>query len=139
MNQKKYTSLNHIQSDIKSEKTSCVALAEHYIARNEENKHLNAMLEVFEEEVRAKAAEVDDKIKAGTAGRLAGMFLAIKDNICYKGHTASGASKILENYEAVYTATALQRLLNEDVIIIGRCNCDEFAMGASNENSASER
>ncbi len=136
MNTKKYTSLQNIQSDIREGKTSCVLLADYYISQNKKHAHLNAMLEVFEEEVRAKAAEVDDKIKAGTAGRLAGMFLAIKDNICYKGHTASGASKILENYEAVYTATALQRLLNEDVIIIGRCNCDEFAMGASNENSA---
>ncbi len=136
MNPKKYTSLHHIQSDIAQGKTSCVELADYYLAQNEDNQHLNAMLEVFTDEVRAKAAEVDQKIKNGTAGKLAGMFLAIKDNICYKGHIASGSSKILGNYEAVYTATALQRLLDEDVIVIGRCNCDEFAMGASNENSA---
>lgn len=136
MNPKKYTSLHHIQSDLSQGKTSCVELADYYLAQNEENQHLNAMLEVFTDEVRAKAVEVDQKLKNGTAGKLAGMFLAIKDNICYKGHIASGSSKILGNYEAVYTATALQRLLDEDVIVIGRCNCDEFAMGASNENSA---
>jgi aspartyl-tRNA(Asn)/glutamyl-tRNA(Gln) amidotransferase subunit A len=94
------------------------------------------MLEVFEEEVLAQAALVDEKIKAGTAGKLAGMFIAVKDNICYKGHCVSASSKILENFESTYTATALERLINEDVIIIGRSNCDEFAMGASNENSA---
>jgi aspartyl-tRNA(Asn)/glutamyl-tRNA(Gln) amidotransferase subunit A len=64
------------------------------------------------------------------------MFLAIKDNICYQGHIVSGGSQIIANYQAVYTSTALQRLLDEDAILIGRCNCDEFAMGASNENSS---
>ncbi|MFT6111607.1 MAG: aspartyl-tRNA(Asn)/glutamyl-tRNA(Gln) amidotransferase subunit A [Bacteroidia bacterium] len=136
MSRKKYTSLIHIQSDLSQGKTSCVELAEYYLIQNQENIHLNAMLEVFTEEVRAQAAIVDAKLKKGTAGKLAGMFLAIKDNICYTGHKVSGSSKILENYEAVYTATALQRLLDEDVIVVGRCNCDEFAMGASNENSA---
>jgi aspartyl-tRNA(Asn)/glutamyl-tRNA(Gln) amidotransferase subunit A len=136
MSPKKYTSLHHIQSDLTQGNVSCADLAGYYLNQNEENKHLNAMLEVFTDEVRTQAAVVDEKLKNGTAGKLAGMFLAIKDNICYTGHTVSASSKILENYEAVYTATALQRLLDEDVIVIGRCNCDEFAMGASNENSA---
>lgn len=133
---KKYTSLSHIQEDIAKGKTSCVALAQHYIAQNKSQSALNAVLEVFEEEALSKALEIDAKIKKGTAGKLAGMFLAIKDNICYQGHTVSSSSKIIGNYEAIYTATALQRLLDEDVIVIARCNCDEFAMGASNENSA---
>jgi len=136
MSPKKYTSLLQVQADLDQGKTTCADLAEYYIAQNNEHKHLNAMLEVFADEVRSRAKEVDTKIQNGTAGKLAGMFLAIKDNICYVGHKASGSSKIIENYEAVYTATALQRLLDEDVIVIGRCNCDEFAMGASNENSA---
>ncbi|PCJ65900.1 MAG: Asp-tRNA(Asn)/Glu-tRNA(Gln) amidotransferase GatCAB subunit A [Bacteroidetes bacterium] len=133
---KKYNSLAHIQSDIQKGVISCTELAEYYIGKGKENEHLNAFLEVFSDEAREKASIIDTKIKNGTAGRLAGMFLAIKDNICYTGHKVSGSSKIIENYEAVYTATALQRLLDEDVIVIGRCNCDEFAMGASNENSA---
>ena len=133
---KKYTSLSQVQQELSQGKTTCVALADYYLQRCEEYAHLNAFLEVFGEEVREQAAVVDQKLANGTAGRLAGMFLAIKDNICYLGHKASGSSKILENYEAVYTSTALQRLLDEDVIVIGRCNCDEFAMGASNENSA---
>jgi aspartyl-tRNA(Asn)/glutamyl-tRNA(Gln) amidotransferase subunit A len=136
MSPKKYTSLHHIQSDIHKGKTSCVELADYYLAQNEKNQHLNAMLEVFTDEVRAKSKEVDAKLKKGTAGKLAGMFLAIKDNICYTDHVVSASSKILGNYQAIYTATALQRLLDEDAIVVGRCNCDEFAMGASNENSA---
>jgi len=133
---KKYSSLNQIKQDIAQGKTNCVELANYYLKQNKEFKHLNAVLEVFEEEVITRAAEIDKKIAQGTAGKLAGMFLAIKDNICYLGHKVSASSKIIENYEAVYTSTALQRLLDEDVIVIGRCNCDEFAMGASNENSA---
>ena len=133
---KKYTSLAQIQLLISQEKTSCSELAEYYLSQNKKNKHLNAMLEVFDDEVLFQAALIDQKIKTGTAGKLAGMFIAIKDNICYKGHRVSASSKILESFESTYTATALKRLLEEDVIVIGRCNCDEFAMGASNENSA---
>tara|TARA_B100001059_G_scaffold66522_1_gene63019 strand:- start:2260 stop:3687 length:1428 start_codon:yes stop_codon:yes gene_type:complete len=133
---KKYTSLSQIKPLISQGQISCSDLARYYLNQNKKNEHLNAMLEVFEEEVLAQAALVDEKIKAGTAGKLAGMFIAVKDNICYKGHCVSASSKILENFESTYTATALERLINEDVIIIGRSNCDEFAMGASNENSA---
>jgi len=67
---------------------------------------------------------------------LAGMVIGIKDNLCYEGHKVSAASKILEGFESLFTGTAVQRLLDEDAIIIGRLNCDEFAMGSSNENSA---
>jgi aspartyl-tRNA(Asn)/glutamyl-tRNA(Gln) amidotransferase subunit A len=64
------------------------------------------------------------------------MVIAIKDNICYANHKVSGASKILENFESIYNATVVNKLLAENAIIIGRVNCDEFAMGGSNENSA---
>ncbi|HXP52674.1 MAG TPA: Asp-tRNA(Asn)/Glu-tRNA(Gln) amidotransferase subunit GatA, partial [Bacteroidia bacterium] len=75
-------------------------------------------------------------IKQGKAGKLAGMVIGIKDNLCYKGHKVSASSKILEGFESLYTATVVERLIAEDAIIIGRCNCDEFAMGSSNEKSA---
>ncbi len=64
------------------------------------------------------------------------MVLAIKDNICYRDHEVGAASKILEGFISPYHATIVERLLAEDVIIIGRTSCDEFAMGSSNENSA---
>lgn len=107
-----------------------------YLENIKERKDLNAFLEVFETSAKEQALAVDEKIKNGTAGRLAGMVIGIKDNLCYKGHKVSAASKILEGFESIYTATAVERLLAEDAVIIGRLNCDEFAMGASNENSA---
>lgn len=107
-----------------------------YLENIKERKDLNAFLEVFETSAKAQAIAVDEKIKNGTAGRLAGMVIGIKDNLCYKDHKVSAASKILEGFESIYTATAVERLLAEDAVIIGRLNCDEFAMGSSNENSA---
>ena len=64
------------------------------------------------------------------------MVVAIKDVLCYKDHKVTAASKILEGFVSLYNATAVQRLLDEDAIIIGTCNCDEFAMGSTSENSA---
>lgn len=133
---KKYQSLSEIQKDIASGNTSCVALANYYLSNIRSNQDLNAFLEVYETEVLSEAKRVDEKIANGTAGKLAGMILGIKDNICFQGHRVSSSSKILESFESLYTSTALERLLAEDAIVIGRCNCDEFAMGASNENSA---
>jgi aspartyl-tRNA(Asn)/glutamyl-tRNA(Gln) amidotransferase subunit A len=133
---KTYNSLSEIQSDLFGNKISCVELTQSYINRINANKHLNSFLEIFEKSALEKAVSVDKKIQDKTAGRLAGMVIALKDNICYKGHQLSAASKILEGFESLFSATVVERLLAEDAIIIGRCNCDEFAMGSSNENSA---
>jgi len=113
-----------------------MSILEGYLSAIEANKDLNAFLEVFEESARAQAKLVDEKITKGTSGRLAGMVIGLKDNMCYKGHKVSAASKILLNFESLFTGTAVERLIAEDAIIIGRLNCDEFAMGSSNENSA---
>jgi len=107
-----------------------------YLLAIEERKDLNAFTEVFLDTAIKKAEEVDQKIAEGKAGRLAGMVIAIKDNICYKHHKVSASSKILDGFESIYSATVVERLLAEDAVIIGRTNCDEFAMGSSNENSA---
>tara|TARA_R110002072_G_scaffold226960_3_gene383886 strand:+ start:27413 stop:28831 length:1419 start_codon:yes stop_codon:yes gene_type:complete len=113
-----------------------MSILEGYLDAIKQNEHLNAFLEVFEESAKNQAQIVDEKIKNGTAGKLVGMVIGIKDNLCYANHKVSAASKILEGFESLYTATAVERLINEDAIIIGRLNCDEFAMGSSNENSA---
>lgn len=131
-----YNSLSEVKSDLANNTISCVELTQAYINRIKEQAHLNAFLEVFENSSLEKAKSVDEKLKAKTAGKLAGMVIAIKDNICYKGHKVSASSKILEGFESLFSATVVERLLAEDAIIIGRCNCDEFAMGSSNENSA---
>lgn len=130
-----YRTIKEIKEALLSGATA-LSITQNYLAKIGENAHLNAFLEVFEESAIAQAKIVDEKIQNGTAGKLAGVVIGIKDNICYKNHRVSASSKILEGFESLYTATALQRLIDEDAIIIGRLNCDEFAMGSSNENSA---
>ena len=115
---------------------TCAALVDYYLKNIGDNQHLNAFLEVWDDEAKARAIEIDIKVKAGTAGRLAGVVIALKDVLSFRGHKVSASSKILEGFESIYSATVVQRLLDEDAIFIGRTNCDEFAMGASNENSA---
>jgi len=113
-----------------------VQKTQQYLAKIEANSHLNAFLEVYKEQALAQAAAVDNKIAAGTAGKLAGKVLGIKDVLSHQGHHLTAGSKILQGYTAPYSATAVNRLLAEDGVVIGRQNCDEFAMGSSNENSA---
>jgi aspartyl-tRNA(Asn)/glutamyl-tRNA(Gln) amidotransferase subunit A len=131
-----YSYLSGSRKGLLDKSVSCHSLVEQFIVRIAEQKHLNTFLEVFTESALKKATEVDTKIKDGKAGKLAGMVIAIKDNICYKSHRVSASSKILEGFTSLYSSTVVERLLAEDAIIIGRCNCDEFAMGSSNENSA---
>ncbi len=130
-----YNSLTAIQSDLFSGKLNLQELLSFYINRIEAHKSLNAYLEVFEQSAQEKVLEISKKIKENKQGKLAGLIIAIKDNISYKDHKVSAASKMLENYVSIYSATVVERLLAEDAIIIGRLNCDEFAMGATNESS----
>ncbi len=115
---------------------SVVDIVNGYLSEINKQRELNAFLEVFEKDALEQAQIIDDKIKAGSAGKLAGMVIGLKDNICYAGHHVSASSKILAGFESIYSATVVERLLAEDAIIIGRLNCDEFAMGSSNETSA---
>ncbi len=133
---KTYFSFQEIQHDLQLGNLSCLDLVNDYIEKIHSQNDINAFLEIFEKSAVESAKLVDQKIKSGKAGRLAGLVIGIKDNICYKDHKVSASSKILEGFESVYSATVVERLLNEDAIIIGRLNCDEFAMGSSNENSA---
>ena len=106
------------------------------LQRAADAQHLNIYLELFPESARAQATAVDAKVKAGTAGPLAGCIISLKDNLCYKDHKVSASSRILEGFTSIYSATVVERLLAADAVVIGRTNCDEFAMGSSNENSA---
>ncbi len=131
----KYTSHSSVKGELEKGLTTCVDVVNHFLHRIEEKKHLNAFIEVYKDSALAKAKEVDEKIRSKTAGRLAGMVIGLKDNICYKDHKVSASSHILEGFESLFSATVVERLLKEDAIIIGRLNCDEFAMGSSNETS----
>lgn len=125
-----------IIQEIKEGKITAVqAVLESLKVIKELNPKINAFLEVYEEEALKKAEEIDNK-PLDKRGRLAGLPIAVKDNILYKGHKATCASKMLENFVAPYNASVVEKLLKEDAIIIGRTNMDEFAMGSSNENSA---
>ena len=110
---------------------------QYFIERIKASAHLNAFVEVYEQEALAKAAALDASRQNGSAtGRLHGVVVGLKDVLCYKGHQVSAASSILHGFTATYHATAVEKLLSEEAIIIGNLNCDEFAMGSSNENSA---
>ncbi len=133
---KNYHSLAEIRRDMEEGLLNCEALVRHYLKNIEEkNSQLNVFVSVYTDEALQRAREVDEKIKAGTAGKLAGLVVGIKDVICYQDHPLQAASKILDGFVSQFSATVVERLLAEDAIIIGRQNCDEFAMGSSNENS----
>lgn len=131
-----YTSLAQIQAHLTSAQLTCKALVSNYLKTIEDHKHLNAFLTVYADEALQQAALIDEKLKAGKAGRLAGLVIGLKDVFCHKDHKVQASSKVLDGFESQFTATCVQRLLDEDAIVIGRQNCDEFAMGSSNETSA---
>ncbi|MBX2840455.1 MAG: Asp-tRNA(Asn)/Glu-tRNA(Gln) amidotransferase subunit GatA, partial [Flammeovirgaceae bacterium] len=131
-----YSSIKEIKAAIEQGKTSCVELVKHYLDKIESQTDLNVFLEVYADEAFSKAKIIDQKIDKGTAGKLAGVVIGIKDVICYKDHGLQAASHILDGFVSQFSATAVEKILAEDAIIIGRQNCDEFAMGSSNENSA---
>lgn len=121
---------------LQGNETNCVLAVQYYLGKIKQQEHLNAFVEVYSTEALEKAKELDMQRLAGVPmKKLHGIVIAIKDVICYKGHKVSAASGILQDFVSIYTASALQHLLDEDAIIIGNCNCDEFAMGSSNENS----
>lgn len=132
----KYKNITEKISLIKRDQISLVENVKEFLSRIEKRKNLNAFNFIFADEALAKAEEIETKIKSGKHGTLAGAVIAIKDVLAFKDHPLTCSSKILSNFISIYTATAVQKLIDEDAIIIGKTNCDEFAMGSSNENSA---
>jgi len=133
---KTYANLKDLQQHLTNGSLTCTDRVHHFLVNIENKKHLNVFLSVYAQEARKRALLIDQKIKNGTAGRLAGLVVGLKDVLSYKDHPVQASSQILQGFICQFTATAVQRLLDEDAIIIGRQNCDEFAMGSSNENSA---
>jgi aspartyl-tRNA(Asn)/glutamyl-tRNA(Gln) amidotransferase subunit A len=131
-----FTNISNYQSQLQSGVFTCKQVVEFYLEQIKKHKQLNAYVHIYEQDALKKAIEIDEKITSKkTLGNLFGVVVSIKDVLCYKQHPVSAASKILNNYESIYTATAVQKLIDADAIIIGSNNCDEFAMGSSNENS----
>ncbi len=128
--------IDELQAQLTSGATTSVKLTEEALAKIEATKNLNAYISVLNERALEKAAESDKRRAEGkTLGALDGIPVAIKDNMCLVGTRTTAASKILENFVAPYTATAVEKLEAAGAIIIGKTNMDEFAMGSSNETS----
>ena len=129
-------SLRQLQTQLAAGTTTVRAQVEAYLSRIDARRGLNAFLEVYDEAALAQADALDAQRARGQAGPLAGLVLAIKDNIVLRDHRSTAGSKILTGFQSLFTATALERLIAAGAIVIGRTNCDEFAMGSSGENSA---
>jgi aspartyl-tRNA(Asn)/glutamyl-tRNA(Gln) amidotransferase subunit A len=130
------SSIEQYHAQLKEGSITCRQAVEYYLARIHATRHLNAFVEVFDEEALSKADELDRERREGTPhGLLHGVIIGIKDVICYKDHRIAAASGILKGFTSIYSATAVERLLRAGAIIIGNLNCDEFAMGSTNENS----
>ena len=128
--------LSYIQQQLNAGTLTCTQLVREYLAAIDAHPSIHAFLSVYGEEALARAQQIDTKIKQGTAGKLAGVVVGIKDVLAYRDHPLTAASRMLGTFTPPYHATAIDRILREDAIIIGRQNCDEFGMGSSTEHSA---
>jgi aspartyl-tRNA(Asn)/glutamyl-tRNA(Gln) amidotransferase subunit A len=131
-------SIDSIRSGIDGGETTATAVAEGYLARiAEEDPRIHAFLSVDRAYTLAQAAKIDESARMGEAPPpLAGVPIGIKDVLTLEGFPATAGSKILEGYRPPYTSTAVQKLAAAGAVFVGKLNCDEFAMGSSNENSA---
>ncbi len=131
-----YKNIAQYHRQLAANEVDCVTVVQHYLQQIDNTKNLNAFVEVFKAQALQQAKQLDEKRKSGEALKsLHGVVIAIKDVICYKDHKVTAASKILAGFTSLYSSTAVTNLLDADAIIIGTCNCDEFAMGSTNENS----
>lgn len=132
-----FTTIQEYHSFLLRTPHGCQLAVKHYLDRIKEKGHLNAFSEVYEEESLENARRLDRIRENGEPlKKLHGVVIALKDVICYKDHKVTAASKLLKDFISLYSATVVERLLGQDAIIIGTCNCDEFAMGSTNEHSA---
>lgn len=129
------TAVQHLEA-LKRGEYSAEELARASLEHAKATESLHMFLSLREDRVMAQARESDARRRAGRAGALEGVPVAIKDNICEEGEQVTCASKILENFTSPYSATAIERLKEAGAVLFGRTNLDEFAMGSSTENSA---
>jgi aspartyl-tRNA(Asn)/glutamyl-tRNA(Gln) amidotransferase subunit A len=131
-----FDSIQRYHTALQNGSASCQEAVQFYLQRIETSGHLNAFVAVYAQEALERARNLDKKRKTGAPlGKMHGVVVGLKDIICYKEHPVTASSKSLEGFVSIYNATVVERLLEEEAIIIGHLNCDEFAMGSTNENS----
>jgi aspartyl-tRNA(Asn)/glutamyl-tRNA(Gln) amidotransferase subunit A len=130
------TDYHSLKDSIARGKLSVYQTVSEHLTRIKNNAHLNAFITVYDDRAGEQALAVDKRISSGDAGELAGMVVAVKDNIVLKDERVTCASGILAEFRSLYDATVIRKLTDADAVIIGKTNMDEFAMGSSNENSA---
>ena len=131
-----FASVAELSRMLAAREVSAVELAQHYLARIEAHKDLNAFLDVRPEATLEQARQADERIAAGTATPLTGIPIAHKDIFVTRKWASTAASRMLEGYMSPFDATVVRQLKDEGMVCLGKLNCDEFAMGSGNENSA---
>jgi aspartyl-tRNA(Asn)/glutamyl-tRNA(Gln) amidotransferase subunit A len=132
-----FSSIQDYHAQLLAGTYSCEEAVHFYLQQIKARPALNAYVQVYAEEALEKARQLDAARKSNPSiARLHGVVVGIKDVLCYKDHPVTAASRILKNFTSIYNATVVERLLAEEAIIIGHLNCDEFAMGSTNEHSA---
>jgi len=129
-------SFAQLQASLQQGTSTCKDIVDQCLHNIAQGAHLNAFLRTYAEEAKQQAVAIDRRRQVAPLSKLSGMVVGLKDLLCYKDHPVQAASKILEGFVSQFSATAVQRLVDEDAIIIGHQNCDQFGMGSSNENSA---
>ena len=133
----RFTTIKDYHNNLQSGQTTVVEAVRFFVEAASSGASLNAWLTIYKEEALAAAKKLDEHIAAGQPLLpLHGVVVGLKDVIAYKHHPLSAASKMLENFHSIFDATVVEKLHQAGAIILGRQNCDEFAMGSSNENSA---
>lgn len=136
MNDVKFSSVVELSRALQAKEVSAVELAKAYLERIEAHKDLNCFLDVRPEVTLAQAQAADKRIAEGKAGRLTGIPIAHKDIFVTRDWASTAASKMLKGYMSPFDAAVVRKLAESGMVILGKLNCDEFAMGSANENSA---
>ena len=136
MNDVKFSSVVELSRALQAKEVSAVELAKAYLERIEAHKDLNCFLDVRPEVTLAQAQAADKRIAEGKAGRLTGIPIAHKDIFVTRDWASTAASKMLKGYMSPFDAAVVRKLAESGMVTLGKLNCDEFAMGSANENSA---
>lgn len=131
-----FRDFSEIRDSIKAGDITLPELVRHYLEHiDDKNSEINAVVHIDKDQAMEDARLIQNKIENDEAGKLAGMVVGVKDIICEKGRKVTCASDMLAGFESLYDATAIERLREQDALLLGRLNMDEFAMGSSTENS----